>query len=153
MLIDARLRQACGWSDARILDISRRGLMVRAARAPARGSYVEICRGTHRIVARVVWVNQDRAGLRTQDAIAVDAIVKGEDFVSPAAANRDDRRSRRRPGRTAEQQECSRDRARKLQFLGVMLFAVGAGFTAFDTVRDTLSKPLRLVESGLAARP
>jgi hypothetical protein len=58
VLIEARLRQDRGWTDARILNISRRGLMVRSPAAPLHGTYVEVSRGTHRIVARVVWVSR-----------------------------------------------------------------------------------------------
>ena len=144
VLIDARLRQDCGWSDARILNISRRGLMVRAGKAPARGAYVEICRGTHRIVARVVWVSQDRFGLRTQDAIAVDAVVAGEGQSPPAPAN--DRRALPRQPSPEDRAEGHRRWSRRIEFAAVSLFVAAAAILAFDAVRDTLSKPLNRVE-------
>jgi len=148
-MIEARLRQDCGWADARILNISRRGLLVRSAKAPAHGAYVEICRGAHRIVARVVWVSHDRFGLRSQDAIAVDAIVSGDDAPLPSPAN--DRRAFPRRLASEERAEGSRRWSRRLEFGAVGLFACTAAFFAFDTVRDTLSRPLSLVETTLSA--
>lgn len=151
VLIDARLRQDCGWSDARILNISKRGLMVRAPKAPPRGSYIEICRGTHRIVARVVWVRHDRFGARAQDAIALDAIAGVKD-APPAPLNLNDRR-RERPGPSlAESQERSRRRSRRLEFVCVTALGSAAAFFAFDTVRETLARPLAQVEVRLGRR-
>jgi len=149
VLIDARLRQDCGWTDARILNISRRGLMVRATRAPARGTYVEICRGAHRIVARVVWVDKDRFGARTQDAIPVDAVVNGEAPPLPQPAN--DRRFGTRPIPPGESHDRSRRASRRLEFVAVTLCASAAALLAFDAVRETLSKPLNLIEAKLGA--
>lgn len=150
VLIDARLRHERGWSDARILNMSSRGLLVRATGAPARGSYVEICRGTHRIVARVVWADQDRFGARAQDAIALDAIASGADVPPPAVPSPDRDRRRQPRGRTADEgHDENRRRARRAEFLTVTAFGCLAAFFAFDTVRDTLSKPLGIVEASL----
>jgi hypothetical protein len=149
VLIDARLRQDCGWSDAHILDISRRGLMARAPKAPPRGTYVELYRGTHRIVARVVWARHDRFGARAQDIIALDAIARGED-APPAPANVNDRRWTPIRASLADQHERSRRWSRRLEFLAVTALGCAAAFFAFDTVRDTLSKPLNLVEARLS---
>ena len=148
MLIDARLRQDRGWADARILNISRRGLLVRSAKAPARGAYVEICRGAHRIVARVVWVSQDRFGLSTQDAIAVDAVVSGDEAPLPSPAN--DRRAFPRQPTSEERAEHGRRWSRHFEFAAVGLFACTTAFLAFDTVHDTLSRPLDLIEATLS---
>jgi len=149
VLIDARLRHETGWSDARILNISRRGLMARAPRAPQRGSYIEICRGTHRIVACVVWARDGTFGARAQDMIAVEAIAKGAD-APPAANSNDDRRQMPRTPSPQSQHERSRRRARGLEFAAIVLFAASAAFLVFDTVRETLSRPLAMVEATLA---
>ena len=150
VLIDARLRQDCGWSDARILNISRRGMMVRAVKAPARGAYVELTRGTHRIVARVVWVKGDQFGARSQDAIAIEAMAKGEDASLPKPANlNNDRRSRPRDGNSAERHERSRIWSRRLELAVAAAFGCGAAFLVYDSVRETLSRPLNRVEATL----
>ena len=147
VLIDARLRQDCGWSDARILNISRRGLLVRSGNAPARGAYVEICRGTHRIVARVVWVSHDRFGLSAQDAITIDAVVKGEAAPLPVPAN--DRRRQPRQPTIAEREERSRNASRRIEFAAAIVLAGAVACLAFDAVRGALSKPLSLVAAAL----
>ena len=151
VLIDARLRHERGWSDARILNISRLGLMARAPTTPARGTYVEIYRGTHRIVARVVWVQDDRFGARAQDAIAVDAIARGEE-APPPALDCSDRRFKPRAPSSAERAERSRRWSRKAEFLAVSGFGCAAAFLAFDMVRETLSRPLALVEAKLGTK-
>lgn len=152
VLIDARLRQDCGWSDARILDISRRGLMVRAAIAPARGTYVEITRGTHRIVARVVWARDGRFGAAAQDPIDAEAVARGDQAPLPAATNfNPDRRVMRRES-TGEREDRSRRRSRQLEFVVVAALGSGAAVMAFDTVHETLSRPVSQIESALAAR-
>ena len=152
VLIDARLRQDCGWSDARILDISRRGLMVRASVAPARGAYVEINRGSHRIVARVVWAKDGRFGAAAQDPIDAEAVARGDQAPLPAAANfNPDRRVTRR-GSTGEREDRSRRRSRQLEFVVMSALGSGAAFLAFDTVHETLSRPVSQIEAALAAR-
>jgi hypothetical protein len=151
VLIDARLRHERGWNDARILNISSRGLMVRAAQAPALGTYVEICRGTHRIVARVVWADDDRFGARAQDAIALDAIANGQDAPLAQAANLNDRRGWQRQPTSAEKHERSRRRSRQLEFLAVTAIGCLAAFFAFDTVQQVLARPVNLVEAALGA--
>jgi hypothetical protein len=149
-MIGARLRHECGWSDARILNLSSRGLMVRARQAPPLGAYVEIHRGTHRIVARVVWAEQDLFGARTQDDIALDAITGGDEAPLPVAANlNDDRRDWRRRPPPAERHEQSRRSSRRMEFACIALFASAAAFLAFDTVAEVLSRPLRMVEARL----
>ena len=151
VLIDARLRQDCGWSDARILNISKRGLMVRAPKAPPRGSYIEICRGTHRIVARVVWARHDRFGARTQDTIPIDAIAGGNE--APAApANLNDRRRERGVSSVADRQERSRRWSRRFEFVCAAALGSAAAFLTFDIVSETLAKPLALVEARLGGR-
>ena len=149
-MIGARLRHNRGWSDARILNLSSRGLLVRVSETPPSGSYVEICRGTHRIVARVVWADNDRFGAHSQDAIAVDAIIGGDDAApAPAADAGGDRRRTRRLPSLSERQEKSRRRSRQLEFICVTVFGCAAAAYAFDTVRETLSKPLSMVEARL----
>ena len=150
VLIDARLRQDCGWSDARILNISRSGLRARAPKAPERGSYVEISRGGYRIVARVVWVRDNEFGARAQDAIAIEAMAKGEEAVLPTPANfnNDRRRDLRKPG-TKLGEDRSRRLSRRIEFIAVSALGCAAAFLAFDAVRDTLSRPLDLIEAKL----
>ena len=150
VLIDARLRQDCGWSDARIFNISRRGLMARASKAPPRGSYVEISRGTCRIVARVVWVKNGEFGARAQDAIAIEAMARGEGAVPPTPANyNNDRRRKPRKPDAGLGHERSRRLSRRLEFIAVAALGCAAAFLAFEAVGKSLSRPFSLVEAKL----
>ena len=149
MLIDARLRHDRGWSDAVILNISRRGLMACTAKAPPRGTYIEVCRGTYRIVARVVWVDADRFGAQARDPIAVDFVTKGEAVPLAEPANVNDRRQRPRKPDSRERAECSRRWSRAMEFVAVTAFACAAGFLAFDAMRETLGKPMTLIGARL----
>lgn len=152
VLIDARLRHDAGWSDARILDISRRGLMARAPVTPSRGAYVEFCRGTHRIVARVVWAKNGQFGAMAQDPIEISAVTRGEQAPPPAANLNNDRRHVVRTERAGEREERSRRRSRQLEFAAMVAFGCGAAALAFDVVREALSRPLSLVEASLSPR-
>lgn len=148
VLIDARLRQDGGWSEARILNVSRRGLMARAPKAPARGSYVEFSRGAYRIVARVVWVRNNDFGARAQDAIAIEAMAKGEDAALPASARLDnDRRRHLRKPDARLGHERSRRLSRQLEFVAVTAVSCAAAILAFEAVGEALSRPLNLVEA------
>ena len=40
VMLSARLRQEVGWSDANILNVSSRGLLLHGTIRPARGSYL-----------------------------------------------------------------------------------------------------------------
>jgi len=73
VIMPARLRSCSGWTDACILNISSRGLLVHSARTGPAGSIVEVWRGDHVIVARVVWHDGARAGLEAEDKLPVVA--------------------------------------------------------------------------------
>lgn len=148
-MISARLRDSSGWHDVRILNLSSRGLLVHSRQSPERGSYVEICKDSHRIVARVIWVRQDRFGVRAQDKLPVEAIVTGSQAPT-ASANADvERRSRPREPSTAERLERSRNRARLIEFASVVAFSVAAATVAFDAVKGSLGRPLAVVSAQL----
>lgn len=150
MLIEARLRHERGWSNVCILDMSSRGMLVRANPAPARGSYVEIGRGHQRIVARVVWADHDRFGARTQDALVLDAVAKGQPAADPDPAMLgNDRRSLRREDAAGEHHERSRRFGQRLEFVTIIAFGGFAAFLVFDTMHAVISKPLHQIESGL----
>ena len=152
-MISARLRGGFGWTDARILDISSRGLLLSAPKTPQRGAYVEVCRGAHRIVARVVWVKQERFGLRTQDTLPIEAITGEIDAGAPEAANLyPERRAKRRKPTAAESHERSKNRANAMQFVWIVGLAAVAGALAFDAVRTALSQPLSIISAQLAPK-
>lgn len=152
-MLRARLRHERGWSNARILNISSRGLLVHAPEAPRRGSYVEVCKGQHRIIARVVWASEGRFGALTQDRLAVDSITMGiEPPAAATACETIERRLQPRQAACAEHHERSRRRSRTVEFACMVVFGCAAAFIVFDTVMETLSKPLSMVGAKLSAK-
>src|SRR5690348_12970017 len=75
VIMPARLRSSGGWTDACILNISSHGLMIHSSRVGPQGSTIELWRGNHVIVARVVWQDGARAGLQSEDRLAVEDIL------------------------------------------------------------------------------
>jgi hypothetical protein len=152
-MISARLRDGFGWTNARILDISSRGLLLRASKTPKRGAYVEVCKGPHRIVARVVWVEQDRFGLNTQDLLPIEAITGGTAAsASEAEYLFPQPRLKRREASAAERLERSRRRSGAMQFLWIVGSAAAVGILAFDAVEGSLSRPLSIVSAQLTPK-
>ena len=74
-MLPARLRVGVRWSDACILNISSRGLMISAGNAFVEGSTVEVRRGAHAILARVMWREGPKAGLWADEPLPVEDIV------------------------------------------------------------------------------
>src|SRR5512141_1251257 len=79
VMLKARLRIGAAWRDACILDLSTRGLMIQANEPLRGGSYIEIRRGQHVIIARVMWTRDRRCGLLTQDPLSTEAIIAEPD--------------------------------------------------------------------------
>ena len=74
-MVSARLRHGGSWSDACILNISKRGLMIHTGRPVRDGAEVELRRGNHVIVARVMWRDGGRAGLHSEVPVPVEDIL------------------------------------------------------------------------------
>ena len=154
VLIRARMRISAGWNDACILNISERGVMVRAASPPPRqGSYVELRRGARIIIGRVMWAKQDRFGLTTQDELDVDSIIAvpdgdGDDASSSAIAEVLDRRAVARPATVLAR---SRHWSRAFEFTCITIFAVAGCVVAFGAVTQLFAGPMAAVEQGLGS--
>ncbi|HET7816046.1 MAG TPA: hypothetical protein VFK58_00510 [Sphingomicrobium sp.] len=153
VMIRARMRTGASWQDVCILNLSKRGLGIQAATPPARGAYVEICRGSQVIVARVMWSKGHRAGLHSQDLIWAQALLCGgaaaaNDPGPPAA--RPARADRRRQPRGAQQRhERSRTLGRAIELAGVAMAGAALGLAAFGLVQDALARPLSHIRSAL----
>lgn len=121
VLIGARMRAGAAWGDVCLLNLSSRGVLAQAAVPPLKGAYIEVRRGSHVIVARVVWAKKHRFGALTQDPIGVDAIIAdASGSKSNAACAEVDRQSDRRaagpPQVAGVQHENSRLIGRAMEF-------------------------------------
>lgn len=154
VVLPARMKDQRGWHDVRILDISSSGLMARSMAAPSRGSYLELRRGCHVIVARVVWSNGQQFGLQSQSRLVPSDIIgdKTARPSAPATAGGQPEVERRIVPRVAGQaHEQSRFRARALEFLGIVALAAFLGFLALDVSQQALAHSMKAVDRSLVA--
>jgi hypothetical protein len=152
------MRVGASYSDVCIRDISSRGMMLQAATPPAKGTYIEILRAAHIVVARVVWVNERRFGIVASDRMDVAAVINA---AAPAGSRNDgqERRSthrQRMPAPTAnglaQRAERSRRLSRAFQFGMITLSGmVGAGLLG-GIAYDAMASPFKHVAAHLTAR-
>ena len=146
VILPARLRMGAHWSDACILNISSRGLMIQASRAAPEGSVIELWKGDYVIVARVVWRKGVRAGLRSEDRVPVEDIMslaQSPGLQLTATTSRSSYERRKRP-RTHED---SRIRARMMEFASTVVIATFFAGSAYGLVEEALAKPLAAVRN------
>jgi hypothetical protein len=151
-MIKARMRNGASWNDVCILNLSRRGMGIQAANPPARGTYVEICRGRQSVVARVMWTKGHRAGLQSQDAIWVEALINealAANDQAPRAESAPRPERRRAPRTPAQQHERSRHFGRAAEFACFALLAGAAATVAFGAVEQALARPLSTIRAAL----
>ena len=145
VVVPARLRDGASWSDACILNISSRGLMIHTGRPVRRGSEVELRRGEHMIVARVVWRDGARAGLRAEERVPIEEIVmSGHASALQLAAPNGERRRHQRP------EDSSRLRGRAMEFAGLLAVVVTLAAGGVSMVEAAFARPMAAVTSTLA---
>jgi len=157
VLIPARLKQDAGWFDICIRDISAKGLLVQGASPPRRGSYVEIRRGAHVIVAKVAWAKDQQFGLTTQDIVPVDALIHRPDaaaFGRSQTPSNDVQPERRAAPRVSSEQAAARSRhiSAVIQYGFAIVFALACAVALVGFVQDSLHRSLGTVTTTLAGK-
>ena len=141
------MRAGLVWSDTCILNISTRGLLIQSGGALSRSDTVELWRGEHVIVARVVWRQGSRVGLKAEDLLPVeDIMTSSQEQALRLTSGRALVVERRKRSRTHDD---SRARARAMEFAGIAMIASILAAGAFAMVEDALGRPLALVVSAL----
>ena len=153
VMIKARMRSGASWHDVCILNLSIHGLGIQSAEPPERGTYVEICRGTQTVVARVAWTRGHRAGLRSQDPIFIRALINDHAGsaarrVPPGGGSVERRRAPRNVQRAHDR---SRVASRAMEFACLVLFVGVMAITAFGAVEQALAAPLSQISSALGS--
>lgn len=145
-MLPARMRSTVGWSDACILNLSSRGLMVHANFSALEAGVVELWHGDHAITARVVWREGPRAGLRAEERIPVEEILSGNGSSSVVSAESYRGVERRKRPRNHDR---SRLTARIFEFASVVAIAatLAVGFCLW--VEAALAGPLGAVQAVL----
>lgn len=140
VIIPARLKSSSGWTDACILNISSRGLLIHSARAGPEGSRVELWRAQHVIVARVMWQDGSRAGLQTEDRVPVEDILSLGASTALILTAECHSASNVRAGERRRADR--RSQGRMIEFAGVVLIACSLAVSAFDMVARALGRPM-----------
>jgi hypothetical protein len=145
-MLRARLRAISGWSDACILNVSSRGLMINAS-APVKGDSIELWHGEYLIIATVVWKKGTRAGLHAEGRLPVDdilALSKSPSLRLTAGSWPEiDRR------KTPRIQTDSRARARATEFAGIVVIAACLTAGAVEVFERAFATPINIVQVAL----
>ena len=150
VMIRARMRSGVAWHDVAILNLSKGGLGIQAADPPLRGAYVEICRGRHVIIARVMWTRGHRAGLKSQDPIWTESLLaEPSNDRAPSAAPATPVERRQKPRSTQQRHEHSRLAGRAVEFACLGLGGAAMALLAFGMVEEALARPLAKIETAL----
>ena len=149
VMVKARMRCDAKWNDVCILNLSLHGLGIQTSEPPSRGTYVEICRGTQSIIARVVWAKGHRAGLRSQDAIFIRALVNDNAAPAPRLGAGQPVERRRTPRAAPQKHDRSRLAGRAMEFACLALFAGALAMAAFGAVEQALAAPMSQISSAL----
>jgi hypothetical protein len=144
-VLPARVRFGSAWSDACILNISSRGMMIQASRGATCGSIVELERGDQLILARVIWRDGARAGLQVDDQLPVEDILSlskapGLQLTAADALLLE----RRKHPRT---HDMSRLRARTMEFVCIALIGVSLCAAALSMAQHAFTQPLAEIEA------
>ncbi len=151
--ITVRLKGEHGWENARIRNVSSRGMMIHCEAPPGRGSYVEIRRGSYVVVGRIVWAAEGSFGLQAQDRIELAALAAagggetrqaGERFSSGCA-----KAVALPPQAIAERAEASARFARTFHYIAILTVSLAFSWLLFDTAASALADPLEAVGSVL----
>ena len=151
VVIRARMRSGVAWHDVAILNLSKGGLGIQAADPPLRGAYVEICRGRHVIIARVVWTKGHRAGLKSQDPIWTESLLaEPSNDRAPPRGQPPPVERRQKPRVVERRHDHSRLAARALEFACLGLTGAAMALLAFGMVEQALAKPLSKIETAFS---
>ena len=142
------MRTNWGWSDACILNVSSRGLLINAGAAAALADdSIEVWHGEHVIVATIVWRRGTRAGLRADGRVPVDDIlvISQAPSLQLTAAQWPAIERRKRPRSHDDSRVCGR----LIEFAGIAAIAVSLAAGTFMMVEQAFAKPLDYVEAAL----
>ena len=140
VLLQARMRTSTGWSDACILNVSSRGLLITANQSVAEGTSIELRHREHVILAQVIWRSGSRAGLHAEDWVPVDEIlILSHSSVLRLAAGGCAGAERRKRPRTHDD---SRLTGRMIEFASVAIIAITLSFGLYSLVADALGEPM-----------
>ncbi len=141
------MHTSSGWSDACILNVSSRGLLIHANQSFAEGTSIELRHRDYVIIAQVVWRSGPRAGLHAESGVPVDEILMLSQ--SPAlqltAGGQGEAERRKQP----RSHEDNRLLGRMIEFASVAIIAVVLSLGVFSLVVQALGGPMARIRVAL----
>jgi hypothetical protein len=118
--------------------------MIHTGRQIAKGTKVEVRRGDHVIIARVVWRDGGRAGLRAEDRLPVEEIMTlGQSPTLQLTAGSVERRKQSRST------ERSRLQGRAMEFGAVVAISACLALAGLTMVQAAFERPVEMVAAAL----
>lgn len=149
VLIPAKLRSSAGWGDARILNVSSRGMMIHCPHDAEPGSMIELRRGEQTIIARVMWKRGAKAGLMSETVLPLIDILSMDE--APDGALVADRAAIPKEAANKRDAGYYRRRARLFELAAIGMAAAVAAIGIGWTVGGFLGAELELVRAALTA--
>jgi len=149
VLLPARMRTPTGWSDACILNVSSRGMMIHAKISPPDDT-IELRHHEFSFVLEIVWRNGTRVGVRSTERLPVeDILTVSESACLRLTAERRPGEERRRAPRTPDG---SRLQGRAMEFAATAAIAVILAAGGVAMVSEAFARPMQTIELALARR-
>ena len=149
VLVPARMKQGVTWTDVCIRNMSSRGLHLQVSSPPKPGTYVELRRGDHVIVARVIWSREQECGAQTQDLLPIDQIIQNRASTSSPVSSVGPVDRRAMPRTTTQAHELSRQLSSGIQFGFIVLIGLSLAGAAVAAVKEALAVPMAVVAAKL----
>lgn len=149
---NVRIRRDSGWIDANIRNMSSRGLMLEIKNPPAKGSFIELRRGSVVIVGQVRWADDNCCGVRTQDRISAGQLKTAYDNCGPGKATEAVGVDRRAAVRVLTPQEVAeRSRMQSMLFQRAVMVAgvVCGAIFIMSLAFDLLNVPMAAIKHHL----
>ena len=147
----ARLNSDGRWQDVCIRNISSRGMMVEVQHPPPRGHYLEVRRGAHVIIGRVVWSSGYRVGILSQEKLEIGAIVADTRVSARSSRASGKPVERRKSARHHERHDHSRLLGRSIEFGSLLALGALGAFFVVDVASAALGGPLHEVRTALGS--
>jgi hypothetical protein len=148
VVLPARLRAGAQWSETCILNISSRGLLIHSGRPAPKGTQVELHRGDHVIIARVMWCDGVKVGLQVEEKLPVQEIIAaGPSRTLQVAAFNGARVERRQHSRSSA--DDARLRGRVMEFVAVTGIAATLAISVWAMAQQAFARPMAQIASAL----
>ena len=158
--IGVRVRTDAGWIDATMRNVSSRGMMLQSRQPLRRNQFVEVAKGSWRMVGRVVWAKDAECGLQARDTVDLGDLLAptGAGTAQQSCNPPNDRRVAPRAIDAAsgpdlpDIAERSRVLGKALERMALVAAVACAAFLIGASVYDALAAPLGKIENALGAR-